>query len=72
MPMPHPNRLPWPLLRLPSLGTWSGDGLALLRLWRRRASTRRDLATLTPEQMRDTGLSPAMVRRESAKPFWEA
>jgi len=72
MSMPHPNHLPWPLLRRPSLGTSAGDGLALLRLWRRRARTRRDLASLTPEQMRDTGLSPAMVRRESAKPFWKA
>lgn len=72
MSMPHANRLPWPRFRLPALGTWAGNGLALLCLWQRRARTRRDLATLTPEQMRDTGLSPAMVRHESAKPFWEA
>lgn len=68
----HPHRQPWPLLALPALRAAAGDGLALLRLWQRRARTRHALESLTPEQMRDTALSPEMVRRESAKPFWEA
>ncbi|MCF4126021.1 DUF1127 domain-containing protein [Methylobacterium sp. SyP6R] len=45
---------------------------ALLRLWWRRARDRGVLADLTPAQMRDTGLDPAVVRRESVKPFWRA
>jgi uncharacterized protein YjiS (DUF1127 family) len=42
----------------------------LLKLWLRRRRNRRALATLTAEQMRDTGLDPEWVRRESGKPFW--
>ena len=42
--------------------------LAALRLRRRR--NRRQLSALTVEQMRDTGLDPEWVRRESGKPFW--
>ncbi len=45
---------------------------ALLRLWWRRARDRLVLADLTPAQMRDTGLDPEAVRRESVKPFWRA
>lgn len=59
-------------LPLPALRSAAGGALATLRLWLHRARTRHELASLTPEQMRDTGLSPMMVRRESAKPFWEA
>jgi uncharacterized protein YjiS (DUF1127 family) len=46
-------------------------GLAsLLGLWLRRRRNRRAIASLTVEQMRDTGLDPEWVRRESGKPFW--
>ena len=41
-----------------------------LGLWLRRRRNRRAIATLTVEQMRDTGLDPEWVRRESGKPFW--
>ncbi|MFH6781560.1 MULTISPECIES: translation initiation factor IF-2 [Methylobacterium] len=44
----------------------------LLRLWWRRLRDRRVLAELTRAQMRDTGLDPDVVRRESRKPFWRA
>lgn len=44
--------------------------LGVLTLW--RLLCRRELSTLTARQMRDTGLDPAVVRRESKKPFWEA
>ena len=46
--------------------------VSLPGLWLRRLRCRHELSTLTPEQMRDTGLNPEMVRRESRKPFWEA
>src|SRR5262245_35173722 len=45
---------------------------SLLTLWRKRLRCRRELSTLTAEQMRDTGLDPELVRRESRKPFWKA
>jgi len=41
-------------------------------LWATRARNRRELSRLTAEQMRDTGLDPDLVRRESRKPFWRA
>ena len=41
-----------------------------LGLWLSRRRNRRAIATLTVEQMRDTGLDPEWVRRESGKPFW--
>ncbi len=50
---------------IPSLAKLAG-----LFLWRLRC--RRELSGLTPEQMRDVGLDPEMVRRESRKPFWTA
>jgi uncharacterized protein YjiS (DUF1127 family) len=45
---------------------------SLLTLWRKRQGSRRELSALTAEQMRDTGLNPELVRRESRKPFWKA
>jgi uncharacterized protein YjiS (DUF1127 family) len=39
--------------------------------WHDRALQRRRLADLEPWLLRDLGLTPADVRRESAKPFWQ-
>jgi uncharacterized protein YjiS (DUF1127 family) len=46
--------------------------LNLLTLWRWRLDRRHELSTLTARQMRDTGLDPKAVWRESRKPFWKA
>lgn len=46
----------------------SVTGMVRLFLWRLRY--RHELSTLAPEQMRDVGLDPEAVRRESRKPFW--
>jgi uncharacterized protein YjiS (DUF1127 family) len=43
---------------------------SLSGLWLARRRNRRQLSALTVEQMRDTGLDPEWVRRESGKPFW--
>lgn len=59
-------------LQLPAMAPILGTGLGVLRLWLRRARTRHELACLSPWQMRDIGLDPRRVRRESAKPFWRA
>ncbi|MGE0748028.1 MAG: DUF1127 domain-containing protein [Rhodospirillales bacterium] len=42
----------------------------VVALWRRRARERRLLAGLSPEQLKDFGLSRADACREAAKPFW--
>ena len=46
--------------------------VSLPALWLGRLRCRHELSMLTPEQMRDTGLHPEIVRRESRKPFWKA
>lgn len=71
MPTVSPSRR---VIRLqpPTLDHLLGAALALIGLWLRRARTRRELASLSARQMRDTGLDPARIRRESAKPFWRA
>ena len=43
---------------------------AVGKLWLRRHSTRRALAALNDDELRDIGLTRDDVRREIAKPFW--
>jgi uncharacterized protein YjiS (DUF1127 family) len=45
--------------------------LDTLREWRRRASARRELATLSALDLKDIG-HPAEAEAEKAKPFWRA
>jgi uncharacterized protein YjiS (DUF1127 family) len=40
--------------------------------WLRRSRYRQELANLSETQLRDVGLDPDYVYRESAKPFWMA
>ncbi|MDR6960191.1 hypothetical protein BK654_22165 [Pseudomonas brassicacearum] len=44
------------------LGRWG--------LFWHRLHTRKALLELTPEQLRDIGLSPELAREEGLKPFW--
>jgi len=46
--------------------------LSILMLWRWRVRCRRELGSLSERQMRDVGLDPEFVRRESSKAFWRA
>ncbi|ROM47855.1 hypothetical protein BK648_13800 [Pseudomonas poae] len=39
-------------------------------LFRRRLHTRKALLDLTPEQLRDVGLTAEQARQEGLKPFW--
>lgn len=39
-------------------------------LWLRRIRTRRALAALHPDQVRQAGIDPARLRAEILKPFW--
>lgn len=46
----------------PALSSWA--------LFWQRMHTRRTLLELTPEQLRDVGLSVEQARQEGLKPFW--
>ena len=43
---------------------------AQLRLWRRRARERQQLAQLSERDLRDIGMSRGTVYAELQKPFW--
>lgn len=61
--------------RLASRGAWASvvrRGRALVRLWLRRARTRRALAELDERLLRDVGLDPMTARAEARLPFWRA
>lgn len=60
----------WPQLR--ELAAKTRMLVQILDLWLERKRTRDELSDLSAEQMRDVGLSPAVVRREAEKPFWIA
>jgi uncharacterized protein YjiS (DUF1127 family) len=44
----------------------------VLREWRRRAASRRDIAGLDYCTVRDLGVSSGQMRFEAEKPFWRA
>ncbi|MBK0399181.1 DUF1127 domain-containing protein [Limibaculum sp. M0105] len=43
-----------------------------LRLWSARAHQRQHLAELSPERLKDIGVSADAANAEAAKPFWQA
>lgn len=44
---------------------------ARLTLYSRNATTRRQLKSLSLDQLQDVGVTPEQAQRESAKYFWE-
>jgi uncharacterized protein YjiS (DUF1127 family) len=44
----------------------------ILREWRRRARTRREIATLDDHTCRDLAISRSQMLFEAGKPFWRA
>lgn len=70
----YPTMSPPRTLRLPTvvaaLRSASRRALSMLRLWHRRARTRRQLAGLPPERLRDAGVTRGQAAHEAAKPFW--
>lgn len=46
--------------------------LAALRVWAARARQRRDLGRLDGRLLRDIGVTPFDVERETGKPVWRA
>jgi uncharacterized protein YjiS (DUF1127 family) len=51
---------------------WRGfrDWFALVSEWRRRARSRRDLATMCDRSLRDLGITRYDACFEARKPFW--
>ena len=54
------------------LGAHAPAFVQLPLMWMRRSRYRQELANLRESQLRDVGLDPNLVYRESAKPFWMA
>ena len=54
------------------LGIGAVQSLAVPLLWLQRWRYRQELSQISERQLRDVGLNPEFIRRESAKPFWEA
>lgn len=46
-------------------GAWN-----TVALWHERAKGRRELRELTPDQLRDIGLTSDVVQRAATTPFW--
>jgi uncharacterized protein YjiS (DUF1127 family) len=46
--------------------------MLLLREWRLRTSSRREIAKLDFCTVRDLGLCPSQMQFEAARPFWRA
>jgi len=43
---------------------------AMIREWRRRARSRRELLALDDRMLKDIGITRIDAQREAAKPFW--
>jgi uncharacterized protein YjiS (DUF1127 family) len=48
-----------------------GKVIEIIKEWRRRASSRRDLMRLSERDLWDMRLTRADAQREASKPFWE-
>ena len=55
--------------KAPLAGTYTAFN-EVLKLWRRRARERRELATLDARTIQDLGLVPSAIQFEANKPFW--
>jgi uncharacterized protein YjiS (DUF1127 family) len=66
-----------PYRRQTSISTSSPDTLvrnvlAVVRIWRRRAQVRRELAALSARELQDMGTCWSSIACEVSKPFWRA
>ena len=59
-----------PTTPTPSKTTWLLRLAAAITVWRRNASTRRQLARLDDRQLADAGISACDRDMELGKPFW--
>ncbi|WP_051356615.1 DUF1127 domain-containing protein [Azorhizobium doebereinerae] len=61
---------PVPGAAMPAPERWSLYRTLCLWIW--RAQSRRALAELDADRLRDIGVHPRVARREAEKPFWRA
>jgi uncharacterized protein YjiS (DUF1127 family) len=47
------------------------SALVLVRTWRKRSRTRRQLAAMSERELQDIGTCRAELANEAAKPFWQ-
>jgi uncharacterized protein YjiS (DUF1127 family)/ketosteroid isomerase-like protein len=64
-----PHRRPG--LQTSSAFAVAASALALVRTWRERGRTRRQLAVMSARELQDIGTCWAEVANEAAKPFWQ-
>lgn len=55
---------------LPLLARWSVAFAVAVTKWDKRYRTRKHLARLSDQHLRDIGLDQASARLETTKPFW--
>lgn len=48
------------------------NALSMLRVWRERARSRRDLAARSDRELQDIGACRSSISYEVGKPFWRA
>ena len=70
--MPHLNNALDRRAAVPAGGDLLNRLFATLWLWQFRLRSRRELARLDNDMLRDIGLDPFVRAREVAKPFWRA
>lgn len=58
------------LLRTDHWRSWTIAAISMVALWLERDRSRRVLATLDDDRLRDIGVSRADAQFESEKPFW--
>lgn len=64
--------LVWWLLRSDRGHGWTSGVISAIAMWVERSRSRRALAALDDDHLRDVAISRADARHESAKPFWRA
>jgi uncharacterized protein YjiS (DUF1127 family) len=50
----------------------ASNALSMLRTWRERARSRRELAARSDRELQDIGASQSSISNEISKPFWRA
>ncbi len=69
-PMSKGRTIAWWLLRTEHWCAWTMAAVSIVALLLERGRSRRVLATLDDDQLRDIGISRADAQLESERPFW--
>jgi uncharacterized protein YjiS (DUF1127 family) len=63
---------PAPVAKPISIGRFASNALSMLRIWRERARSRRELAARSERELQDIGTCSSSISAEIGKPFWRA